>query len=136
MNEAKKLEGGCLCGTVRFEVGLPSKWCAHCHCSMCRRYHGAGYVSWAGFSSDRFRITEGSESLSWYDSSEQAQRGFCSNCGSSMLFRSDRWPDEVHVALGVLDGPVDKPPQAHVFHENHVNWIVMDDTIPRIKPGA
>ena len=46
MNESTKVEGGCLCGAVRFSLELPSKWCAHCHCSMCRRAHGAGYVTW------------------------------------------------------------------------------------------
>ena len=37
--------GGCLCGDVRFTVDWPSKWIAHCHCSMCRRAHGAAYVT-------------------------------------------------------------------------------------------
>ena len=56
-----KREGGCLCGAVRFEITLPSKWCAHCHCSMCRRAHGAGVVTWFGVPEDRFRITAGEE---------------------------------------------------------------------------
>ena len=37
MSENKTVQAGCLCGAVRFELQLPSKWCAHCHCSMCRR---------------------------------------------------------------------------------------------------
>ena len=42
MNEENKVTGGCFCGAVGFTLALPSKWCAHCHCSMCRRVHGAG----------------------------------------------------------------------------------------------
>ena len=90
-NEAV-VRGGCLCGAVRFELRLPSKWCAHCHCSMCRRAHGAGYVTWAGFESDHFELVAGDHHLEWYRSSEGARRGFCRSCGSSMLFESDRWP--------------------------------------------
>ena len=47
MSVHEKVSGGCLCGAVRFTAKLPSKWCAHCHCSLCRKAHGAGYVTWA-----------------------------------------------------------------------------------------
>lgn len=48
------IEGGCLCGAVRYVITLPTKWCAHCHCSMCRRAHGAAFVTWAGVPSQSF----------------------------------------------------------------------------------
>ncbi len=134
MNEPGKVEGGCLCGAVRFRVSLPSKWCAHCHCSMCRRYHGAGYVTWAGFAKEDFELLDAAAPLAWYDSSEGAQRGFCRDCGSSLLFRSSRWPGEIHVALGCLDGPIDRAPEAHVFHETHVDWMAIDDALQIVTP--
>ena len=97
MSENKTVQGGCLCGAVRFELQLPSKWCAHCHCSMCRRAHGAGYVTWAGFASDHFTLLQGDHHLRWFESSPGARRGFCRTCGSTMLFESRRWPGETHV---------------------------------------
>ena len=39
--EGDRVGGSCLCGAVRFEVTLPSKFCAHCHCGNCRKAHGA-----------------------------------------------------------------------------------------------
>ncbi len=39
--------GGCLCGVVRYRIALPPLWVAHCHCSICRRAQGAGFVTWA-----------------------------------------------------------------------------------------
>lgn len=121
--------GGCLCGTVRFHLELPSKWCAHCHCSMCRKAHGAGYVTWVGFESSRFTLDQGASSLTWFDSSPGASRGFCSTCGSSMLFRSERWAGELHVALACLDDPIDRNPQAHAFHDSHVDWMPLDEAL-------
>jgi hypothetical protein len=38
--------GACLCGAVQFELQLPATWVAHCHCTMCRRAHGAAFVTW------------------------------------------------------------------------------------------
>jgi hypothetical protein len=129
MNEKGKVTGGCFCGAVRFSLELPSKWCAHCHCTMCRRIHGAGYVTWVGFEEDRFRLHQGENELTWYSSSEIAERGFCNTCGSSMFFRSGRWEGEVHVALANIDDPIDRKPQAHAFHDSHVNWMPLDDAL-------
>ncbi len=133
MNDQQHVTGGCFCGAVRFSFELPSKWCAHCHCSMCRRVHGAGYVTWVGFEEDRFTLDRGEDSLAWFASSEAAQRGFCKTCGSSMFFRSERWAGEIHVALGCMDGPIDRQPQAHAFHDSHVDWMPLDDALKVFK---
>ena len=122
------VEGGCLCGAVRFSAKLPSKWCAHCHCSMCQRAHGAGYVTWVGFESDHFSLLN-SDKLIWYESSGGARRGFCSSCGSTMLFESIRWAGETHVARACFDGPIDREPQAHAFYDSHVSWMPVDEAL-------
>lgn len=127
MTGSDTVTGRCLCGAVAFELRLPSKWCAHCHCSMCRRAHGAGYVTWAGFESDHFILDKGDHHLTWYESSPGARRGFCSTCGSSMLFESERWAGETHVALACIDGPIDRDPAAHAFFDAHVHWMPIDD---------
>ena len=56
-------KGQCLCGAVQFEFDLPAKWCANCHCSMCRRAHGAPFVTWVGVEGDRFRLVAGEPEL-------------------------------------------------------------------------
>lgn len=133
MSDKQTLNGGCLCGAVRFTLSLPSKWCAHCHCTQCRREHGAGYVTWVGFEESAFDLLKGEEELAWYRSSEDARRGFCSRCGSSMLFMSRRWPGEVHVALGCVEGTLDRGPQAHVFFDTHVDWMPVDDSLAVVR---
>ncbi|MCK7593110.1 GFA family protein [Pseudomarimonas salicorniae] len=130
MSEAS---GRCQCGAVGVRLTLPSKWVAHCHCTMCRRAHGAAFVTWLGMDSDRARIEDGKGQLRWYASSAGAERGFCGRCGSPMFFRSQRWPAELHIARAVIDGKVDRAPQAHVFWNTHVDWARPDpaDGLPR-----
>lgn len=128
----KQACGSCFCGAVRFSATLPSKWCAHCHCSMCRKTHGAGYVTWVGFEADQVRMTDGEDILTWFDSSENAQRGFCSTCGSSMFFRSERWQGELHIALGCMDEAVDRQPQANAFFDKHVDWMPIDKALKQV----
>jgi hypothetical protein len=123
--------GSCLCGAVRFRAELPTKWVAHCHCSCCRRAHGAPLVTWAGFPSERFALEPGSASATWYESSPGARRGFCGTCGSPMFFCSTRWPGEMHVARALFADPLDREPSAHVFYETHVPWLDVKDDLPK-----
>jgi hypothetical protein len=127
----EKVTGGCLCGAVRFEASLPSLWCAHCHCSQCQRYHGAPVVTWIGFNSDGFRITVGENTLRWFLSSPPAQRGFCGDCGSSFLFKSEKYPAEMHVSLTNLSQPADRLPECHVHYDTHAAWLELADELPR-----
>ena len=128
---SQEVVGGCLCGAVRFAAELPSLWCAHCHCTQCQRYHGAPLVTWVGFQRSKFRITVGESCLRWYCSSAPAKRGFCDKCGSSFLFQSERWPDEMHVSLTNLQDPIDRQPEGHVHFDSHVDWLELADDLPR-----
>jgi len=124
---AVETHGGCLCGAVRFSAELPEKWCAHCHCSMCRRQHGAGYVTWVGFHSKQVHIEDPDSALHWHESSPGARRGFCRNCGSSLFFESKKWADETHIALGCIDEPHSFKPTAHAFYDTHVSWMAIEE---------
>ena len=132
MSMNNQANGSCFCGAIGFTAKLPSKWCAHCHCSMCRKTHGAGFVTWAGFEADQVEITGGEDQLSWFDSSAGAQRGFCQKCGSSLFFRSERWAGEIHIALGCMDDPIDRQPQANVFFDKHVEWMPVDASLKQV----
>lgn len=123
--------GACLCGAVRFSASLPAKWVAHCHCSYCRRAHGAPFVTWAGFAAEQFSVDADAAQPTWYESSPGARRAFCPRCGSPMFFESTRWPGETHVARALFVDPLDKEPSAHVFYESHVPWLQVNDALPK-----
>jgi hypothetical protein len=124
--------GGCLCGAVRFEIRGPTKWCAHCHCSLCRRAHGAAFVTWFGVPNEQFRFTGGEDLVGWYASTPEARRGFCRTCGSTLFFTSERWAGETHIALAHMDQPIDREPAAHVFYDTHVEWVELGDTLKKL----
>jgi hypothetical protein len=134
---AHSTSGGCLCGAVRFETEAPSLFCVHDHCSWCQRAHGAAFVTWIGFRADAFAITRGAESeLRWYASSAKSERGFCSRCGTTMFFRSELAPGEIHAALACVDDQSAFTPTAHIFWESHVSWLALTDELPKIGRDA
>ncbi|NQZ10396.1 MAG: GFA family protein [Algicola sp.] len=125
------IHGSCLCGEVTFTYQPPSLWSAHCHCSLCQKAHGAAFVTWVGFNEQRMQISASDGALRWYASTPQAQRGFCHECGSTLFFRSSRWPGEIHVVRANINSKVDLQPKAHVYWDTHVNWFEFEDELAR-----
>jgi hypothetical protein len=119
---APAVGGGCLCGAVRLRATLPANWVAHCHCSMCRRAHGAGFVTWVGFPRDAVAVESGDGLLTRFRSSALATRSFCSRCGSMLLFESGNWPDETHVTLACLDSADGLEPAVHAYWGSRAPW--------------
>jgi len=124
--------GTCLCGAVRFRVTLPTLFCAHCHCSMCRRNHGAAYVTWFGIARERLALEAGADVLVRHASSEHGSRSFCGRCGSSLFCESTRHPDHVDVVLASMLGPIDRAPAMHVYFDSRADWTDVRDELPRL----
>lgn len=126
--------GKCLCGSVAFTVQFPSKWIAHCHCTMCQRAHGAAFVTWVSVDPTQVTLSDRENKLYWYASSPEAERGFCLHCGSSLFFRSSKWPGELHIARANFIESLDREPQAHAYYDTHVDWFIVQDNLPK-KPA-
>jgi len=129
---SQAVAGACRCGAVRLEIELPTLFCAHCHCTICRRQHGAAFVTWVGVATERFRLRAGQECIVWHASSEHGRRSFCGRCGTALLFETSRHPGRVDVPLALLEGPIDRPPQLHVFFDDRVPWVRVDDALPKL----
>lgn len=132
MSDVAEVSGGCLCGAVRFTARMPSLFCAHCHCSMCRRNHGAAFVTWFAVPPEQLAIETGAAEIVRHASSEHGRRSFCGRCGTSLFCESDRYPDRVDVALGVMDGAIDRAPQLHAYFDSRAAWITLGDELPRL----
>lgn len=125
-----------MCGALRLVAAAPSLWCAHCHCRFCRQAHGAAFVTWVGFSQASVRIIAEPGALHWYQSSKESRRGSCARCGTMMFFESTVAPGETHVARACIHGAIDREPQAHTFFDQKVDWVTVDDGLPKLTRDA
>ena len=132
MSKAEQVQGGCLCGAVRFTVTFPTVFCGHCHCSMCRRNHGAAYVTWFAVLRSQLSIDAGSDRLTRYQSSSHGSRSFCSRCGSSLFCVSTHLPDLVDIPLASMDGPIDRIPESHIYFDDRAPWTIIGDNLSRL----
>jgi hypothetical protein len=130
--------GSCLCGTVQFEIKEFLEESAHCHCSMCRKFHGAAYASYGSVKNEHFCWTLGQNELSEYTATNGTRRLFCKHCGSSLAFFSANGsPDVIEIALAAMDGqlPAEALPNAHIYTHYALSWTSMDDTLPCYGEG-
>jgi hypothetical protein len=69
--------------------------------------------------------------LKRFSSSADAQRGFCSNCGTQLSFTASFLPGLVDISIGSLDDPTLIAPQMHYWHSTHLSWVEFSDGLPR-----
>jgi hypothetical protein len=113
-------EGSCLCGAVRYAVEAEPSETVHCHCRMCQRASGSGFVTWATFERDAVRYTAGTPAI--YRSSAGAVREFCGRCGTPLVFRADDHPT-VDITLASLDDPEAFRPVANTWVTSRQAWM-------------
>ena len=129
---AERVDGSCLCGKVQFHVELPTLYCVHCHCSMCRRSNGAAYATWFTLPTDQFEIDAGADVLIHYDSSDHGSRRFCGRCGSSLFCESKHHPDQVDIPLTTMHAPIDREPELHIYFDDRADWTAVTDDLPKL----
>ncbi len=95
MESKTERRGACLCGTVRVAAKTENNSIGACHCTMCRKWGGGPLFAAECKSNVAF---EGAESISTFDSSDWAERGFCQKCGTHLFYRLKQ---EGHYAIPV-----------------------------------
>ena len=123
-------KGSCLCGAVTFEVEGSLSPVEACHCSQCRKWTGHILAS-TEVPRTALKIN-GSESVSWFQSSEKVRRGFCSSCGASLFF--DPLDKEKHnwigISMGVFDTPTNTEMALHIFVAEKGDYYKITDGLP------
>ncbi|MGO1117967.1 GFA family protein [Rhodovibrionaceae bacterium A322] len=119
--------GACLCGKVAFQARDLGPNIIYCHCSQCLKTHG-NYAAYARVLLDNLTFTT-QEGLQWYQSSDQAKRGFCSGCGAS-LFWAPTGSRYQAVSAGCLDQPTGLSPVMHIFVGDQGDYYRFDDGLP------
>ncbi|ASJ70637.1 GFA family protein [Granulosicoccus antarcticus] len=130
MNE---YHGKCVCGAV----GIHAKAAASvgsCHCETCRRWCGG--PMFAVHAEGQPTIT-GEESITRFRSSDFAERGFCSQCGSNLFYHL--LPGEFSaegaymLAAGMLELPDDMSFDSEIYVDSQPDWYRFDKAESRTR---
>jgi len=124
--------GSCLCGAVSFVTSGPLRGVVYCHCRQCRKQSGH-YFAATNVADARIRV-EGGDSITWYQASAAARRGFCKLCGST-LFWKHRDRDTISVLAGSFDSPSGLEGHSHIFVADKGDYYDIADGLPQ-HPGS
>ena len=128
------IEGGCLCGAVRYRATSAPIRGVICHCAMCRKHSGAPALSFFHFPKEGFAWVKGEPVR--YRSSTYAERGFCRTCGSILSMHEEVLEDRVQVTAGSLDHPGEVKPDDHVWTQEQLPWLVVCDDLPKFARSS
>lgn len=131
-----KHRGSCLCRGVVFDVDEFGGAAGHCHCSMCRKFHGAAYATLVGVQRNAFHWVAGQALVRSFEAPNGTVRSFCRVCGSSLFFASpEASPDLVEIALGLFEADVPVEADAHIFRGSAAGWVKICDGLPQYLEG-
>jgi hypothetical protein len=123
-----EIQGGCLCGAVRYRLASEPFEAGYCHCAICRRSTGAPVVAFATVPFDDFQLTG---NPCRRRSSDFGERWFCSECGTQLAMHVDHQPDTIDFTVATLDDPERVRPQFHIFFGSRIEWFDTADRMPR-----
>ncbi len=133
------VEGGCLCGRVRYRIARASGPFELCHCTRCRKASGSAFVAGLGVRTPDFELLTGRESIRVWEAPVRERppgyrTSFCAHCGSPVP-NPPADADWFEIPAGSLDGAAGLRPDKHIFVEHVPEWSEIRDDLPQFtKP--
>lgn len=127
-----RVEGGCSCGEIRYEV-LVSPMIVHCcHCRWCQRQTGTAFALNALIEADQVRVIKGEvEILAVASPSGKGQTiARCQSCRIAVWsnYYMGGLKDYIRfIRVGTLDDPDIMPPDVHIFTCSKQPWVQLPD---------
>jgi hypothetical protein len=118
------LEGGCLCGDVRYRVAAEPLMQAVCHCRNCQVQAGSGWSMIMGVPAAALSVS--GDAKTYDDKGESGgavQRQFCPNCGSPLFSHVAAAPGLVFIKAGTLDDTSQFTPQMQLWTDSKQHWV-------------
>ena len=127
------VQGGCLCGAVRFELVEPPVSAGYCHCTRCQRRTGTAASVSVQVDGNALRILSGSEQIEgWAPGDGGAEKCFCRSCGAHLFARSPADPRQIAVRMSAFDSDPGVRPAFRQYLNYAATWEpIPDDGLER-----
>ena len=130
----KKLEGGCACGEIRYQLTSEPMFVHCCHCTWCQRESGAAFALNALIERDRVELLSGEPVLVPTPSASGDGQKFyrCPSCQIALWshYAMATGDKIAFVRVGTLDAPHSLKPDVHIFTQTKQPWLELGSDIP------
>ena len=131
IGDGERHRGGCLCGSIRYEILGPSLYEMQCCCRDCQKATGTGHTTIVGLHQSQLKV-EGTPATytNAGESGGEVTRHFCGNCGGR-IFTSGTLPGPViMIQAGSLDEPNAVTPTDVIYHCDAIGWDAFSPGLP------
>jgi hypothetical protein len=120
----------CCCGSLRAEATSEPAFVVACHCMECQRRTGSPFGVSTCFPKEQAR-TEGQSKIYMRDtdSGQKIELHFCPNCGSTVFWYPEFFPDLIVIAFGAFADPSMPGPAVSVWERSRHPWVTFGHKI-------
>lgn len=126
------IEGGCLCGGMRYRLRAEPVRISDCHCIDCRRASAAAFVTWGVVRKSDLEILSGA--LRKVSHAERL-RSFAACCGTPLFFQDSEDAPTIDVTIASLDHPETYTPEVAIWTEDRLPWVLLDSNRRTYRKG-
>ena len=119
------IEGGCLCGAIRYSSGAAPLMTAVCSCKNCQRQTGTSFSVLLAMPKGSIQY-EGASLATYEDTGSSGQpvlRQFCPKCGSPIMSTLAVTPTLEWLKAGTLDDAAWVKPTVAVWCQSAQPWV-------------
>jgi hypothetical protein len=133
-----KIEGGCLCGKVRYSADAKPAFVGICHCTDCQKESGTAFNVVVAIPQPALSIHGELNTFSARgDSGKEVQRRFCPECGSTITSEPEALPGVSIVRVGTLDDTSWIKPAMEIYCDSAQSWVQLTgdrQRFPKMPP--
>ena len=119
-----KIEGGCLCGQVRYSSDAEPVFTGLCHCKSCQKATGTAFSVVVAVPTPALTVTGASKVFDGKgDSGQGTHSTFCPNCGSPVIGTADIMQGVSMIRAGTLDDPSWLKPAMEIYCDSKMPWV-------------
>jgi hypothetical protein len=108
-----------------------------CHCIACQRRTGAIVHSGAHYHKDQLRFEGESKIYARIsDTGFEVRFHFCPDCGTSVYWETNKYPNQCGIAVGCFADPEFPPPTRSIWEESKHDWLGLPEGIEHLKKGV
>jgi hypothetical protein len=134
MIEGESLDGGCLCGAIRYRISGPSLFVSQCCCKDCQKATGTGHTTIIGIHSSQLKLEGTPASFTNAGATGgKVTRHFCGTCAGRLYTSGDLPGEVIMVQAGSLDDPGAISPESVIYVKDAVAWDRFDPALPTFE---
>jgi hypothetical protein len=134
-----KIEGGCLCGKVRYSADAEPIFVGVCHCTTCQKGSGSAFNIVVALPKPTVSVQGALKTFQGRgDTGKATYRQFCPECASPIASEAAVMPDVIMIPAGTLDDTSWVKPAMQIYCDSAQPWVKLEGEMgrfPKMPPG-